>query len=33
MTQLLPFFDAKMLETLVGFELAVYAKQADLVPG
>ena len=32
-TQLLPFFDAKMLETLVGFELAVYAQQADLVPG
>ena len=26
MTQLLPFFDARMVETLLGFEAAVYAE-------
>jgi CubicO group peptidase (beta-lactamase class C family) len=31
-TQLLPFFDAKMVETILGFEAAVYAELAAAVP-
>lgn len=32
-TQLLPFVDPRMVETLVGFEMAVYARNAELVAG
>ena len=30
MTQVLPFFDAKIVETLMGFEVAAYAQRAAL---
>ncbi len=32
MTQLLPFFDARVIETLVGFEMAVYQQVGAKVP-
>ena len=32
MTQVLPFYDAKVLETVLGFELAVYSQVGAAVP-
>ena len=32
MTQLLPFFDAQVVETLIGFEMAVYQQVGAAVP-
>ena len=32
MTQLLPFFDMRVIETLLGFELAVYQQVGSIVP-
>ena len=32
MTQMLPFFDARVVETLIGFETAVYQQVGAVVP-
>jgi hypothetical protein len=32
MTQLLPFFDMPVIETLVGFEMALYQQMDEAVP-
>ena len=32
MTQLLPFFDMRVIETLMGFEMAVYQQVGAVVP-
>ena len=32
MTQVLPFFDARIIETVLGFEMAVYAQVGAAVP-